>query len=272
MPKLKLFMNYKNPGKAFITGASAGIGRSFAKKLAQYGFDLVLLARRKDRLQAMADELKLEYNIECEIIQADLADLNVIIKVADQISQIKNLDILVNCAGFATVGNFADVPIEKSMRMKNVHITATMQFTHAALQTMLKRNRGAIINVSSTGAFALTPGNVVYDATKSFLVTFSENLWLEVEHTGIRIQALCPGFTRTEFHEVGDLVNFNRSSVPNSLWMTSDEVVTKSLRALEKKELIFIPGWKNRLSKWLILHSRFVRKAMQKKIKDRDLK
>jgi len=273
MSELRLFMNYENPGRAFITGASAGLGRSFANKLAEYGFDLVLLARRKDRLQAMADELTSRHSIECEIIQADLADLNVIIKVANQISQIKNLDVIVNCAGFATVGHFADVPIEKSMRMKNVHITATMQFTHAALQTMLKRNRGAIINVSSMGAFTLTPGNVVYDATKSFLNTFSENLWLEVEKTGIRIQALCPGFTRTEFHEVGDLVNFNRSSVPESLWMTSDEVVSESLRALEKnKELIFIPGWKNRLSKWLILHSGFVRKAMQKKVKDRDLK
>ncbi len=183
------------------------------------------------------------------------------------------MDILINNAGFATLGYFADVPIEKSMRMFHVHMAASIQFTHSALQIMLNRKQGAIINVSSMGAFTLTPGNVLYDATKSFLITFSENLWLEVKDMGIKIQALCPGFTRTEFHEVGDLINFNKSTVPDSLWMTPDMVVSLSLKALgKKKELVFTPGWKNRLSKWLILHSSFVRKVLQNKVKERDQK
>ena len=116
--------------------------------------------------------------------------------ISNYIRQIDNLNILINNAGFATIGNFADIPIEKSMRMFNTHMKATVQFTHAALQVMLKRKRGAIINVSSMGAFMLTPGNVLYDATKSFLATFSENLWLEVRDKGIKIQALCPRFRR----------------------------------------------------------------------------
>ena len=230
-----------------------------------------MLARRKDRLQAIADELESGNSIRCEIIQADLSEIGDITKAADYISQIDDLDILVNNAGFATLGYFADVHVEKSIRMLNVHITATMQFTHAAIKGMLERKRGAIINVSSMGAFILTPGNVVYDSTKSFLNTFSENLKLEVQDMGIRIQALCPGLTRTEFHEVGDLKNYDRSAVPDSLWMSPDKVVSLSLKALEKdKKIIFIPGWKKRLSKWIIMHSSLVRKVLIGKI-DRNI-
>ena len=119
----------------------------------------------------------------------------------------------------------------------------------------------------------LTPGNVLYDATKSFLATFSENLWLEVRDKGIKIQALCPGFTRTEFHEVGDFENFDKSIIPDSLWMMPDEVVSLSLNALDKnRDIVFIPGWKNRLSKWIIMHSSVIRKTMQNKVKERDMK
>ena len=155
------------------------------------------------------------------------------------------------------------------MRMIHVHMTASIQFTYTALQIMRKRKQGVIINVSSLGAFALTPGNVLYDATKSFLNTLSENLRLEVRGMGIKIQALCPGFIRTEFHEVGDLQNFDRSSVPDSLWMTPDSVVSQSLKALEKnRKTIFIPGWKKRFTKRLYMNSSLVRYLLQKKFED----
>ena len=257
------FLNWDNPGKAFITGASSGIGLSFAKQLAQKGFNLILLARRKDRLKTIANELESQNSIRCEIIQADLSEIDDIIKTADYIRQIDDLDVLVNNAGFATLGYFADVPIEKSLGMLNVHLTATIQFTHAAIEGLLKRKRGAIINVSSMGSFVLSPGNVVYDATKSFLNTFSENLKLEMQDMDIRIQALCPGFTRTEFHEVGDLRNYDKKAIPDSMWMSSDKVVSLSLKALGKSnKIIFIPGWKKRLSKWIIMHSSVLRKVL----------
>ena len=273
MSKLDKFGEWKNPGKVFITGASSGIGASYAKAFAENGFDLVLLSRRKDRLQAIANQLESDDSVHCEIISADLAEIEEIEKVTNYIRQIDNLDILINNAGFATIGCFTDIPIEKSMRMFHTHMTATVQFTHAALQVMLKRERGAIINVSSMGAFMLTPGNVLYDATKSFLATFSENLWLEVRDKGIKVQALCPGFTRTEFHEVGDFKNFDKSAIPDSLWMMPDEVVRQSLKALENStDVVFIPGWKNRVFKWIIQHSSISREILQRRFKEKDLR
>ncbi len=272
MPRQNKLGEWKNPGKVFITGASSGIGASFAKSFAENGFDLVLLARRKDRLQDLANQLESDGSIHCEIIAADLSEKEDIKKTATHIGQIDNLDVLINNAGFATIGCFADIPIERSMRMFHTHMTATVQFTHAALQVMLKRKRGAIINVSSMGAFILTPGNVLYDATKSFIATFSENLWLEVRDKGIKVQALCPGFTRTEFHEVGDFKNFDKSAIPNSSWMMPDEVVRLSLKALKNsREVVFIPGWKKRLFKWIIQHSSFIRESLQKRVKDSHL-
>jgi short-subunit dehydrogenase len=258
------FLNWDNPGKAFITGASSGIGLSFAKHLAEQGLDLILLARRKDRLEKIASELESQNSIRCEVIQADLSEIGDINKTVDYIRQINDLDVLVNNAGFATRGYFADVPVEKSLGMLNVHITATIQFTHAAIKGMLERKRGAIINVSSVGSFVLIPGNVVYAATKSFLNTFSQNLKLEMQDMDIRIQALCPGATRTEFHEVGDLRNYNyRKAIPDSMWMSPDKVVSLSLKALGKnKKITYIPGWKKRLSKWIIMHSSVIRKAL----------
>jgi len=267
--KEKYFLlNYGNPGSAVITGASAGLGLCFANKLAEYGFDLVLIARRKERLQDIATRLESEHSIQCEIIPADLALVEDIDKVADRIKQIQDLDILINNAGFATLGNFADVPVEKDMRMIHVHMRAPIQFTYAALQIMRKRNQGIIINVSSIGAYILTPGNALYDATKSFLNTFSENLSLELKGLGIKIQALCPGFMSTEFHESGDLKNFDKSVVPDSSWMKPESVVLQSLKALEKNKTIFIPGRKKRFTKWLYVNSSLVRYLFQKKLEN----
>ncbi len=271
MDKSKTFLGWNEPGKAFITGASSGIGASFAKALARRGFDLVLLSRRREKLQDLSDRLEKECAVRCEIVCADLADTKEIVRTANHLRQIDHLDILINNAGFATIGNFANVPLEKSMRMFELHMAATVRLTHAALQSMREQKRGAIINVSSMGSFILTPGNVLYDATKSFLNTFSENLSLELADTGIRIQALCPNFTRTEFHEVGDFKNFDRAAIPDFLWMMPDDVVSASLAALEDNEPpVFIPGRKNRLIKWIVLHSSMFRSRMQRKVKERE--
>ncbi|HOC60900.1 MAG TPA: SDR family oxidoreductase [Smithellaceae bacterium] len=266
------YLGWKKPGIAMITGATAGLGLCFAGHLAQKGFDLVLAARRRDRLDSIAANITAQYGIRCETIFADLANMEEIRKTADYVKQIENLDILINNAGFATIGAFAEVPLEKTMQMFHLHMASSVLLAHAALPAMLKKKRGAIINLSSIAAFTLTPGNVMYDATKSFLVTFSENLQLEVRNAGIRVQALCPGFTRTEFHEVGDFKNFDRSVVPNTLWMTADKVVSLSLKALKKnKNVVFIPGWKNRLLTWLITHSKSLQSIAQNRVKERDL-
>ncbi|WP_045032941.1 SDR family NAD(P)-dependent oxidoreductase [Draconibacterium sediminis] len=269
LKKKKAFWDFNEPGCAVITGASSGLGLCFANKLAELGFNLVLVARRSERLHEIATRLQSEFSIKCEIIRADLALAKDINKVSESIKQISNLDFLINNAGFATQGYFADVPIEKDMNMLHVHMAAPIQFSHTALQIMIKRKHGAIINVSSLGAYILTPGNVLYDATKSFLITFSENLKAEVKGLGIKIQALCPGFVSTEFHEVGDLKNFDKSAVPDSSWMTPESVVLQSLKALEKnKRTVFIPGRKKRFTKWLYTNSSLVRYLFQRKIEE----
>ncbi len=273
MTRQNRFLGWENPGKALITGASAGIGFSFAQQLAQRGFDLILLARRKDRLESAAKKLKSDYGIRCEMIAADLSDMDQIEKTAGLIKTIEDLDVLINNAGFATIGAFAGVPMEKSMRMFHLHTTACFMLTHAALEGMLKRKRGAIINLSSVAAFTPTPGNVMYDATKAFVKTFSENIQLEMEDADIRIQALCPGFTRTEFHEVGDFIHFDRREIPDSLWMSSDRVVSLSLKALEdKRKTVFIPGWKNRFYVWILEHSATARRIVQNSVRKRSQK
>jgi len=128
MSTTERFLNWDNPGKAFITGASSGIGLSFAKQLARHGFNLILLARRKDRLEAIANKLESKHSIHCEIIQADLSETGDINLTAEYIRQINDLDVLVNNAGFATLGYFADVPVERSLGMMHVHLLATVQF------------------------------------------------------------------------------------------------------------------------------------------------
>ncbi len=265
------FMGWDQPGKALITGASAGIGRCFARELAQKAFDLVLVARRKDRLESIAAELSSDYGVGSEVLAADLSNPEGIRGVADFIRQTDPLDILINNAGFATLGYFADIPLEKSMQMLCLHTTAPATLAHAALAGMLKRNRGAIINVASIAAFAPTTGNAMYGATKAYLTVFSENLQMEVKDAGIQIQALCPGFTHTEFHEVGDFINFNTNVIPAGMWMPADKVVSLSLKALESgKKTTFLPGWKNRLSIWLVQHSSLVCSLMQKNVKARE--
>lgn len=273
MPDRKRFLGWENPGKALITGASAGIGLSFAQQLAQRGFDLILLARRRERLERTAKKLESDCAIRCEIVTADLSDMDQIKQTADLLQTIDGLDVLINNAGFATIGPFAAVPLEKSMRMFHLHTTACVMLTHAALQGMIQRKRGAIINLSSVAAFAPTPGNVMYDATKAFVKTFSENIQLEMEDADIRLQALCPGFTRTEFHEVGDFINFDRREIPDPLWMSSDRVASLSLKALEnKRDTVFIPGWKNRFYVWILQLSATARRIVQNSVKKRSQK
>ncbi len=268
MKGVKTFLGFQNPGTVVVTGASSGIGESFAYAFAKHGFDLVLVARRTERLMKIAEKLKSEYFISCNIISADLSVKEDIEKVAAYIRQIENLDILVNDAGFGTSGDFLHVPITRSLQMLNVHVIASVQLTHSALQVFINRKRGAIINVSSLGAYILARGCAMYTSTKSFLVTFSENLGIELKNRNIFIQALCPGFTLTEFHEVGNLQNFDRNKIPSFMWMNPEYVVSRSLKALEKhKKIVCVPGLKYKISRWLIINFPFIRKSIKGKVK-----
>ena len=226
---------------ALVTGASSGIGEVFARKLSAKGYGLILVARRKDRLAALAEELH-----NCEFIQADLSDAADLRKIEERIDSEAGLEFLVNNAGFGVQGEFFGMPVESQDRMHRLHIIAIERLTHAALRTMMKNRTGNIINVSSVAGFTVTPFNVSYCATKTWINAFTEGLYLELRaiHSPVRIQALCPGFTHSEFHKSAEM---DIRMIPRSLWTSADFVVEQSLRGLGQNKLFVIPGWRYRL-------------------------
>jgi short-subunit dehydrogenase len=230
---------------ALITGASSGIGAAFARKLAALGYDLVLVARRGDRLEALTAELEGAYGIRAETLVADLTDEGDVERVAGTIAAIPNLELLVNNAGMGAEGRFYQADIGPQLAMIRLHVLASVRLSRASLPGMVERGRGGIISVASVAGFMALPENVNYCATKGYLITFSKALQLELIGTGVRVQALCPGFTHTEFHD--DLREFDKARTPKILWMPAEAVVDASLRGLARGEVVCIPGIGNRL-------------------------
>jgi len=224
-----------------ITGASAGIGATFARELAGRKYDLILVARRRDRLESLCREIQDKYDVNCEILVVDLAKDQGIEDVVKRIRETPDLSMLINNAGFGFRGVFTEADIGKHLDMIKVHVIATVRLCHAVLPAMIANRRGAIINVSSVSGFMDNPGGSSYNPTKAYLNSFSQTLRNEVEEYGIRVQALCPGFTRTEFHLANDLTDIVSERVPDNWWLTSEYVVKKSLRALEKGQVICVP-------------------------------
>lgn len=236
---------------AVVTGASAGIGAVYARRLAAQGFDLVLVARRRERLEDLAADLKSKHGVEVEPLPADLIRDDGLKAVEDRIARAENLEFMLNNAGFGTQGRFSDGPLENHDAMHRLHVMATMRLSHAALRKMKARGKGALVNVSSVAAFICRPGNTSYYATKAWMNCFTEGLYLELKaaRSPVRAQALCPGFTVTEFH---DVMGFDRKLVPSSWWMTAEDVVEASLRGLKRNQLIVVPGWRYKLIVWLL--------------------
>jgi uncharacterized protein len=235
------------PKTALITGASSGIGAAFARCLAARGYGLMLVARRRDRLSALAEECAKEHHVKVEVLAADLSSPEGVAQIENRINGTPTLDMLINNAGFGTTGSFADVDISKHLDMVHVHMTASLRLTHAALHVMLPRDKGDIINVSSLSAYLAMPNAVTYCSTKMSLITFSQALAKELAKTGVRVQALCPGFTYTEFHDTPEFAKFDRSDVSSGLWMSADGVAKESIAALATGRVICIPGRKNRV-------------------------
>jgi uncharacterized protein len=228
---------------ALITGASSGIGEVFARKLAARGYDLILVARREERLRALAASLP----GHAEVLSANLASETGLAAVEQAIHNCAGLELLVNNAGFGTLGRFWEADIAGQVRMHEVHVMATMRLTHAALAGMVPRGRGGVISVSSVAAFAQNPGNVSYCATKAWINSFAEGLDLELKglHSPVKVQALCPGFTVTEFHQT---LGMDRNRIPAFLWMKSDDVVETSLAGLDRGKVIVVPNWKYKIA------------------------
>jgi uncharacterized protein len=237
----------QNARTVLITGASSGIGAAFARALAARQYDLVLVARREDRLISLARELEQRFPIQAEVLVADLANPSGMEQVKKRLAISETLAILVNNAGFGIPGKFAAIPLDQHLAMIQVHVLASVRLCHAALPGMVARGHGAIINVSSIGAFMPKPEDATYCATKAYLKTFSQALHSELHGTGVQVQALCPGFTATEFLDQPLYEQRHvKASIPRPLWMSAENVVAESLTALGRGRVICVPGFKNR--------------------------
>lgn len=220
---------------ALVTGATAGIGLEFARQLASRGHDLVLVARDAERLDAVAAELTSAYGVDVEVLPADLTDRPALAKVEARLAEpARPVDLLVNNAGFGLKGRFLDNTVEQEQAMLEVLVTAVMRLSHAALGPMAARGSGGVINVSSVAAF-LPRGT--YAAAKAWVNSFSEWAANEYRSSGVTVMALCPGFTKTEFHE---RMGVRRGT--SLLWMEPESLVTRALSDFDKGRTFSIPG------------------------------
>jgi hypothetical protein len=225
---------------ALVTGASAGLGREFCRQLAARGFDLVLVARDAARLEAVAAELAARHGVAAAALPADLSVDGDVDRVVARIAAEPRLELLVNNAGFGTGGTLRTADPAGQEAMVRVHVLAPMRLAQAAVRAMVPRGRGGIINVASVAGFLHSIGNVNYCATKAYLIAFSEGLAAELYGTGVHAQALCPGFTHTEFHA---RLGFDKRQVPGWMWLDARRVVRESLDALARGgSSVYVPG------------------------------
>lgn len=232
---------------ALITGASAGIGASFAKVFAERGFDLVLTARRADRLNDLARSLVALYGRRVHVISADLADPGAPATIARELAAAGiSIDALVNNAGYGLPGNFLDATWDEHRDFLQVMVTAVADLTHRFLPGMIANGYGRIINVASlAGLVPASAGHTLYAASKSALIVFSQSLALEMISHNVHVTALCPGFTFSEFHDVNGM-RPQVSQLPSFMWMDADTVARQGYDAVMRGDLVYVTGRVNR--------------------------
>lgn len=228
MPLLNLKARY--PGAALVTGASSGIGEAYARRLAAEGMDLVVVARRRERLKSLADDLEQDHGVRVHVIAVDLSEKDSAQRVkADVAAEGIEVGMLVNNAGFGSLGLFTKLDPEREAQMVDLNCRATVAMTSCFAADMVRRRKGAIIIVSSLAAYQPTPFFATYGATKAFGLFFGETLWAELRPYGVDVQAMSPGFTASEFQEAAGL-----KTPSNVNWASPEDVVEWSLERLGK--------------------------------------
>jgi short-subunit dehydrogenase len=230
---------------ALVTGATVGIGESFTRLLAEKNYDLVLVARDVSRLQERASQLQSQFNVETHILQADLST-DAGCTVVEQYIANNQIDVLINNAGFGINKAFTMSELKTEQEMFDVLVRTPMRLMHGVLPGMKQRNKGVVINVSSVAGY-IAGGS--YSAAKSYLTVISESLHTELADTNIKVSALCPGFTRTEFHQRGRM---SMKGLPNFMWLDSDTLVAKAWSDALKGKAVSIPGWQYQILVFVI--------------------
>lgn len=225
---------------ALVTGATAGIGESFTRLLAANKYNLVLVARDLPRLQERAKALEEKFGVKTHVIQADLATNDGCTLIEKYIAE-NQIDVLINNAGFGTNKAFTMSTLEIEQQLMDVLVRTPMRLMHVALPLMKERNNGVIINVSSVAGY-IAGGS--YSASKSYVTVLSESLNTELAGTNVKVSALCPGFTRTEFHQRGKM---SMKGLPEFMWLNSDRLVEQSWKDALKGEPVSIPGWQYKI-------------------------
>lgn len=238
-----------DPGRrtALITGASAGIGRAFAEVFAANGFDLVLTARREERLRAVAATLEAAYGTRVHVRPADLAERRTPSLLVDTLAHDGiTIDALVNNAGYAIPGSFAQTDWQRQSDFLQVMVVAVAELTHRLLPGMIDRRYGRIINVSSlVGMLPAAPGHTLYAASKAFVIRFSESLAHEVARYGVHVTAVCPGFTYSEFHDITGTRD-TVSQLPSFMWLDAPTVAQQGFEAVMAGRPVYVTGRVNR--------------------------
>lgn len=238
---------------ALVTGASAGLGEAFARAYAARGFDLALVARRRDRLEALAAELKARHGVDALAIDQDLSEYEAHVPVMARITAAgRHVEALVNNAGFGIPQSFVSVPWERQRAFLMTMAVNACGFAYDVIPGMAERGRGAIINIASMAAFSPgVAGNSLYPGVKSLALTFSQSLDAEYRAKGIRVTATCPGFVRTEFANAAGIEAIIEQE-PRTFWLSAERVAEETLRANERGRVVVIPGWWNRLAAMLM--------------------
>ena len=256
---------------ALVTGASAGIGAAFAREFATRGINLVLTARRRDRLDELAAELKSGHAVQVECVVADLADPQAPARLCAEIARRGiAVDTLINNAGYGLPGHFHAQPWQAHAQFLQVMVSSPCELVHILLPPMQQRGYGRIINVASlAGLIPGSSGHTLYAASKAFLIKFSQSLALENAKRGVNVCAVCPGFTYSEFHDVTGTRNIV-SKMPGWMWLGAAEVARQGVDAVERGEAVFVTGRVNRLIKSLVklLPDRMSMRMVQKRSKN----